>query len=66
MNRQNSGLGALLIAALGAIAMVVPLSLARSSTPKPYAVALIPTYSLPTERHELVEHSAEDLIGDFL
>ena len=29
MNRQNSGLGALLIAALGAIAMVVPLSLGQ-------------------------------------
>jgi hypothetical protein len=66
MNRQNSSLGALLIAALGATAMVVPLSLAWSSTPKSHAVALSPIYCLPTERHELVEHIAEDLIGDFL
>jgi hypothetical protein len=66
MNRQNSGLGALLIAALGAIALVVPLSLAQSSPPKPYAVSLSPAYPLPAGQHELTEHSAEDLIGDFL
>ena len=66
MNRQTSGLGALLIAALSAIALVVPLSLARSSPPKPSAVSLSPVYSLPVGRHVLTEHSAEDLIGDFL
>lgn len=66
MNRQNSGLGALLIAALGAIALVVPLSLAQSSPSKPYAVSLSPAYPLPAGQHELTEHSAEDLIGDFL
>ena len=66
MDRQNSGLGALLIVVLGAIALVVPLNLAQSAPPKPSTVSRSAAYSLPAGRHEPTEHSAEDLIADFL
>ena len=66
MDRQNSGLGALLIVVLGAIALVVPLNLAQSAPPKPSTVSRSAAYSLPAGRYEPIEHSAEDLIADFL
>ena len=66
MDRQDSGLGALLIVVLGAIALVVPLNLAQSAPPKPPTVSRSAAYSLPAGRHEPTEHSAEDLIADFL